>query len=93
MREKKNHLYVDSGERSILLHSLVTPTKRWTALPAKHCTVCGVEYIPGSGISKYCPACAKKIQRERGVERKRRSRERKRQGFYNGLAGGKTALA
>jgi len=23
MREKKNHLYVDSGERSILLHSLV----------------------------------------------------------------------
>ena len=23
MREKKNHLYVDSNERSILLHSLV----------------------------------------------------------------------
>ena len=23
MREKKNHLYVDSGERSILLHNLV----------------------------------------------------------------------
>ena len=23
MREKKNHLYVDSGERSILLYSLV----------------------------------------------------------------------
>ncbi|RKI37579.1 hypothetical protein D7V86_26780 [bacterium D16-51] len=23
MREKKNHLYVDSGERSILLHGLV----------------------------------------------------------------------
>ena len=23
MREKKNHLYLDSGERSILLHSLV----------------------------------------------------------------------
>ena len=23
MREKKNHLYVDNGERSILLHSLV----------------------------------------------------------------------
>ena len=23
MREKENHLYVDSGERSILLHSLV----------------------------------------------------------------------
>ena len=24
----------------------ITPTKRWTALPAKHCTVCGVEYVP-----------------------------------------------
>ncbi len=23
MREKKNHLYVDSGERNILLHSLM----------------------------------------------------------------------
>ena len=57
----------------------ITPTKRWTALPAKHCTVCGVEYVPGSAISKYCPVCAKKIQRERGIEGKRRSRERKRQ--------------
>ena len=27
----------------------------------------------------HCPACAKKIQRERGIEGKRRSRERKRQ--------------
>ena len=43
----------------------ITPTKRWTALPAKHCTVCGVEYVPGSGISKYCPVCAKKMQREK----------------------------
>ena len=57
----------------------IIPTKRWTALPVKHCTVCGVEYVPGSGISKYCPVCAKKIQRERGIEGKRRSRERKRQ--------------
>ena len=56
----------------------ITPTKRWTALPAKHCTVCGVEYVPGSGISKYCPACAKKIQREKPNESKRRSREQKR---------------
>ena len=57
----------------------ITPTKRWTALPAKHCTVCGVEYVPGSGISKYCPVCAKKIQREKSNESKRRSREQKRQ--------------
>ena len=56
----------------------ITPTKRWTALPAKHCTVCGVEYVPGSGISKYCPACAKRIQREKSNECKRRSREQKR---------------
>ena len=56
----------------------ITPTKRWTALPAKHCMVCGVEYVPGSGISKYCPACAKRIQREKSNESKRRNREQKR---------------
>ena len=33
------------------------------AMPAKNCTVCGVEYVPGSGASRYCPACAKKIRR------------------------------
>jgi hypothetical protein len=43
----------------------ITSTKRWTALKSKNCTVCGVEYILGSGISKYCHACAKKIQREK----------------------------
>ena len=57
----------------------ITPTKRWTALKPKNCTVCGVEYVPRSGISKYCPACAKKIQREKSNESKRRSRERNRQ--------------
>ena len=56
-----------------------SPTKRWTALKPKNCTVCGVEYVPRSGISKYCPACAKKIQREKSNESKRRSRERNRQ--------------
>ncbi len=57
----------------------ITPTKRWTALPAKHCTVCDVEYVPGSAISKYCPICAKKVQREKSNESKRRSRTRDRQ--------------
>ena len=57
----------------------IMPTKRWTALKPKNCTVCGVEYVPRSGISKYCPACAKKIQREKSNESKRRSRERNRQ--------------
>ncbi len=46
--------------------------------PAKNCTVCGVEYVPGSGASRYCPACAKKIRREKSNESKRRSREQKR---------------
>ena len=40
--------------------------------------MCGVEYVPGSGISKYCPACAKRIQKEKSNESKRRSREQKR---------------
>ena len=48
-------------------------------MPAKNCTVCGVEYVPGSGASRYCPACAKKIRREKSNESKRRSRERNRQ--------------
>ena len=56
----------------------ITPTKRWTALPPKNCMVCGVEYVPGSAISKYCPTCAKKVQREKSNESKRRSREQKR---------------
>ena len=56
----------------------ITPTKRWTALPAKHCTVCGVEYVPGSGISKFCPECREKIRKAQGTETKRRSRERSR---------------
>ena len=56
----------------------ITPTKRWTALKPKNCTVCGVEYVPSSGISKYCPACAKRIQREKSNESKRRNRERNR---------------
>lgn len=56
----------------------IIPTKRWAAMPAKNCTVCGVEYVPGSGASRYCPACAKKIRREKSNESKRRSREQKR---------------
>ena len=54
----------------------ITPTKRWTALPAKYCMVCGVEYVPGSAISKYCPKCREKIRKTQGTETKRRSRER-----------------
>ena len=57
----------------------ITPTKRWTALKPKNCTVCGVEYVPRSAISKYCPECRGKIRKAQGTETKRRSRERSRQ--------------
>ncbi len=57
----------------------ITPTKRWTALKPKNCTVCGVEYVPRSAISKYCPECRKRIRKVQGTETKRRSRERNRQ--------------
>ena len=56
----------------------ITPTKRWTALPPRNCTVCGVEYVAGSAISKYCPKCREKIRKTQGTETKRRSRERNR---------------
>ena len=57
----------------------ITPTKRWTALKPKNCTVCGVEYVPRSAISKYCPECRERIRKAQGTETKRRSRERNRQ--------------
>ena len=57
----------------------ITPTKRWTALKPKNCTVCGIEYVPRSAISKYCPECRKRIRKVQGTETKRRSRERNRQ--------------
>ncbi len=57
----------------------ITPTKRWSTLPPQNCTVCGVEYVPGSGVSKYCPVCARKVKLEKENESRRRSRERKRQ--------------
>ncbi len=50
----------------------------WKEAEEKALRECGVEYVPGSGISKYCPACAKRIQREKSNESKRRSREQKR---------------
>ena len=57
----------------------ITPTKRWTALKPKNCTVCGAEYVPRSAISKYCPECRKRIRKVQGTETKRRGRERNRQ--------------
>ncbi|ARE60715.1 hypothetical protein ADH66_09465 [Acutalibacter muris] len=56
----------------------ISGTGSLTRCGTKRFTVCGFEYVPGSGISKYCPACAKRIQREKSNESKRRSREQKR---------------
>lgn len=50
----------------------------WKEAEEKLLRECGVEYVPGSGASRYCPACAKKIRREKSNESKRRSREQKR---------------
>ena len=57
----------------------IIPTKRWAALKPKNCTVCGIGYVPNSGISKYCPECRERIRKVRGTEAKIRSRERNRQ--------------
>jgi hypothetical protein len=40
--------------------------------------VCGVEYVPGSGVSKFCPKCREKVRKAQRIETNRRSRERKR---------------
>ncbi len=43
----------------------ITPTKRWTALKPKNCTVCGIEYVPRSGnIKVLSRLCWKRIQKE-----------------------------
>lgn len=70
---------VHRGEVFPLKSSTRCWTKRWTALKPKNCTVCGIEYVPRSAISKYCPECRKRIRKVQGTETKRRSRERKRQ--------------
>ncbi len=56
----------------------ITPTKCWTSLPPRNSTVCGVEYVAGSAISKYCPKCREKIRKTQGTKTKRRSRDRNR---------------
>lgn len=56
----------------------ITPTRRWTALPEKHCAVCGIDFTPKSAVAKYCPVCSKKVQREKSNESKRRNREKSR---------------
>lgn len=56
----------------------IVPTKRWTALAARKCEVCGAEYIPGSAVSKYCPNCSERVRRKKSNENKRRSRAKSR---------------
>ena len=76
--ERRNRNLLQWDERHREFSEVWDETLNRRALKPKNCTVCGVEYVPSSGISKYCPACAKRIQREKSNESKRRSRERNR---------------
>ena len=57
------------------LHELhIEPTKRWTALPDRVCTVCGKTYTPGSAVAMYCDTCrpiaVKEKQKAADLQRK-----------------------
>jgi len=45
--------------------------------PGKLCEVCGCEYEAGSNRAKYCPACARKVRRQKKAEQERKRRLRK----------------
>ena len=52
----------------------IVPIKRWTALSERRCEKCGTEFVPGSAVAKYCPACRKEIHRQQSNDSKRRNR-------------------
>lgn len=52
----------------------MSPPKANRCASEKVCAECGVTFIPGSNVAKYCPACRDKIRREQSNESKRRSR-------------------
>jgi DNA invertase Pin-like site-specific DNA recombinase len=57
------------------LHSV--PTKRHTALPDKACSICGMQFSPGSARADYCPACRAAVRKEtaqRANERRKAKR-------------------
>ena len=60
--------------------------KRWTYkqtarghyLAVAICSLCGAEYANGNvAASKFCPACAAKVKREKTAERVKKNRERR----------------
>ena len=57
----------------------ITPTERWACYPPKKCITCGEEFVPGSPIAQYCPACAAERKRIQCNESKRRQRAKARQ--------------
>lgn len=38
----------------------IDPTKRWMILPVRRCDKCGMEFVPGSAVAKYCPVLLKR---------------------------------
>ncbi len=38
----------------------------------KHCVICGSLFVPTCNHAKYCPACAKKMRRQKEAERQRK---------------------
>ena len=57
----------------------IEPKLRRMEMKNRLCAVCGTEYTPKTGYSKYCPACSSKVHREQSNESKRKSRARERE--------------
>lgn len=55
----------------------IASTKRWTALPVRRCEKCGTEFVPGSAVAKYCPACREGIRKQQSNESKPQSHTEK----------------
>ena len=53
----------------------IRPTKRYAAtLSPRQCQCCGIEFVPGSAVAKYCKPCAKAIHTQQSTESTRRRR-------------------
>lgn len=60
-----------------------TNSRKWKEIEKGHylavttCQICGAEYNNGNvSASKYCPACAAKVKKEKTAERVRKYREK-----------------
>ena len=52
-----------------LLHErYIAPPKRTSYMEKKTCSRCGADFIPGSNVAKYCPACREEVAREHAAK-------------------------